>query len=147
MNFFCLQVCANIFNKYFCNTERKDYADPKFCNYVDAFDEIFFEVNNGRAMDFLPWLAPFMQSELAKVKGWANRVRGFVDNEIIEPKRESRANDQRRTSADAGPQDFLDGLMDYIDGEASLDEVKQMKIHLRISAFLNVHLTTTTFSL
>ena len=42
------------------------------------------------------------------MKDWAQEVRHFVEGEIIQPKRETRA--ERESTAD-----FLDGLMDYID--------------------------------
>ena len=106
-----VQACGNIFNEYFCSTPRKDYDDPKFNEYVNAFDDIFYEVNNGRAMDFLPWLKPFMSKELNNLKDSAEQVRSFVEEDIIKPKRESKQIN-RPTSVD-----FLDGLMDYIDEE------------------------------
>lgn len=104
-----LKACGNIFNEYFCSVARKDYDDEGFTNYVDNFDKVFYEVNNGRAMDFLPWLTPFMRPMLNRMKGWSQNVRNFVEEEIIQPKRKTRIA-KRRSSAD-----FLDQLMDYID--------------------------------
>jgi len=104
------KACGNIFNEYFCSTPRKSYEDPSFCNYISAFDDIFYEVNNGRAMDFLPWLKPFMSKELNTLAGNAEQVRKFVEEEVIEPKRSRGSVARRRSSAD-----FLDGLMDFID--------------------------------
>ena len=55
------KACANIFNRFFCSVERCSYEDKEFEGYCQNFDEVFWEVNNGRAVDFLPWLMPFFQ--------------------------------------------------------------------------------------
>ena len=56
-----VKACANIFNRYFCSAERSDYNDEEFTSYCQNFDKVFWEVNNGRAVDFLPWLMPVFQ--------------------------------------------------------------------------------------
>ena len=40
---------------------------------IDRCIQLFWEVNNGRAMDVLPWLAPVMSSALAEVQRQTNR--------------------------------------------------------------------------
>ena len=117
------QASGNIFNKYFCSTPTKAYDDPAFCNYINSFDKIFYEVNNGRAMDFLPWLKPFMSRELKGLAKNAAAVRHFVEEEIIKPKREEFVT-RRRSSAD-----FLDGLMDYIDQNESGNNDGDVKLN------------------
>ena len=53
------KACANIFNRFFCSVQRCSYEDKNFGNYCKNLDDIFWEVNNGRAVDFLPWLMPY----------------------------------------------------------------------------------------
>ena len=116
-----MKACGNIFNEYFCSLPRSDYNDKTFSDYVHNFDEIFWEVNNGRACDFLPWLMPFMMGPLKKMDKYTSHVRNFVEEEVIEPKRQHRV--ERRSSIDGTKNngDFLDSLMSYID-EDVVDE-------------------------
>jgi len=112
------KACANIFNRYFCSSERRSYNNEDFSNYCQNFDQVFWEVNNGRAVDFLPWLMPIFQysSPLRSMKKSSEKVRRYVTEEIIEPKR------QRRVSL-SDKADFLDSIMDYIDGKSKKSDV------------------------
>ena len=114
-----MKSCANIFNRYFCSVERCEYDDEEFTHYCQSFDKVFWEVNNGRAVDFLPWLMPFFQySEAVHVmKSSSEDVRSYVKENIIASKR------QRRNSGVEKTVDFLDTIMDYIDGKANDDSV------------------------
>merc|ERR1712130_1041263 len=56
-------ACANIFNAYFCSVARRNYDDPILNEYCTDFDKLFWEVNNGRAMDVLACLLfPYLLS-------------------------------------------------------------------------------------
>ena len=107
-----MKACANIFNRYFCSSERCDYNDERFGSYCQNFDQVFWEVNNGRAVDFLPWLMPVFQYSpaIGTMKAASKEVRSYVNEKIIAPKR------LRRDSAGDKGDDFLDTIMDYIDG-------------------------------
>lgn len=68
-------------------------------------------MNNGRAVDFLPWLMPFYERSAAcrTMKEASHKVRTFVEESIIEPK---------RRSLEKGS-DFLDSIMGYLDDKES----------------------------
>ena len=53
-----LVTCANMFMHYMCS-KRYSYEDEGFLQMVGDFDKIFFDINQGYAVDFMPWLAPF----------------------------------------------------------------------------------------
>jgi len=53
-------TCANMFASYMCSTSF-DYDDAGFKEIVQNFDEIFWDINQGYAVDFLPWLLPAYQ--------------------------------------------------------------------------------------
>jgi cytochrome P450 family 307 subfamily A len=53
-------TCANMFANYMCSTSF-DYDDAQFKELVQNFDEIFWDINQGYAVDFLPWLLPAYQ--------------------------------------------------------------------------------------
>ena len=53
-------TCANMFSNYMCS-ESFDYDDADFMGVVQNFDEIFWDINQGYAVDFLPWLLPMYQ--------------------------------------------------------------------------------------
>ncbi|KAL7739545.1 hypothetical protein ACLKA6_008671 [Drosophila palustris] len=48
-----LKTCANMFSQYMCSM-RFDYEDTEFHQVVQYFDEIFYEINQGYPLDFLP---------------------------------------------------------------------------------------------
>ena len=110
-----VKACANIFTSYFCSAKRCDYNDEDFTKYCQNFDKVFWEVNNGRAVDFLPWLMPVFQysSACKTMRTASENVRHYVKENIIAPKR------QRRDSLEEKSADFLDTIMDYIDGKDS----------------------------
>ena len=118
-----MKACGNIFNAYFCSLPRTDYSDQTFSEYIHNFDKIFWEVNNGRACDFLPWLMPLMVVPLKMMEKHTSNVRNFVENQIIEPKRQNKV--ERRTSLDGTNNhgDFLDSLMKYIDEDRDEEEM------------------------
>ena len=122
-----MKACGNIFNEYFCSRPRSDYNDKVFCKYVEDFDKVFWEVNNGRACDFLPWLMPVLKLDgsLKMMEDLTSGVRSFVENEIIEPKKHQRS--ERRMSLDSMKKDgdFLDSLMKYIEDSEDMDEEQE----------------------
>ena len=116
-----MKACGNIFNDYFCSRPRSDYKDEAFNDYIHNFDKIFWEVNNGRACDFLPWLMPMMKAPLREMEKSTAAVRSFVEDMVIEPKRQQRA---ERIEAEPAKnnEDFLDSLMRYIDEDLDDEE-------------------------
>lgn len=77
-----LQTCANIFTRYFCSRSF-DFDHEGFQNTVEDFDEIFYEVNQGYAADFLPFLSPLHEKRMRDIKVKSHRIRDFVLEEII----------------------------------------------------------------
>lgn len=69
-----MAACANMFTQYMCST-RFAYDDPAFSRVVRSFDEIFWDINNGYAVDFLPWLLPFYTRHMNKLTSWAKDIR------------------------------------------------------------------------
>ena len=70
------QASANIFNVYFCASDRDDYDDADFNSYVENFDKIFWEVNTGRLSDFIPKITflaalPIFQSKVCTQKNYS----------------------------------------------------------------------------
>ncbi|XP_075147146.1 cytochrome P450 307a1-like isoform X2 [Haematobia irritans] len=79
------QACANMFCNYMCSS-RFDYDDGEFKKIVRCFDEIFWEINQGHIIDFLPWLSPFYLSHIKKIVKWSETIRYFILNRIIAEK-------------------------------------------------------------
>lgn len=78
-----LSTCANIFTNYFCS-RRFEFGNQSFRNFVDNFDRVFYEVNQGYAADFMPFLMPLHIRNMARVSKWAFDIREFVVANIIE---------------------------------------------------------------
>ncbi|XP_058127156.1 cytochrome P450 307a1 [Anopheles ziemanni] len=98
-----MQACANMFSQYMCSV-RFDYNDQGFVDMVRNFDEIFWEINQGYAVDFLPWLAPFYHKHMSKLTRWSAEIRDFILERIV--------NEREQTLGDEDTErDFTDALL------------------------------------
>lgn len=76
------RTCANMFSQYMCSM-RFDYDDEQFQEITKCFDDIFWEINQGYALDFLPWLAPFYGGHLRQIVAWSTKIRTFILDRIV----------------------------------------------------------------
>lgn len=108
---YILEAAGNMFTQYMCS-KRFGYQNSEFNRVCQIFDEIFWDINQGYAVDFLPWLRPFYSGHLRKLNDWAAEIRDFILREIIEP--------HRRNLQDQ-PRDFTDALLLNLEsGESGL---------------------------
>ncbi|KAK1124207.1 hypothetical protein K0M31_006582 [Melipona bicolor] len=77
-----LHSCANIFIMYLCSKNFHLEHDG-FRHMVANFDKVFFEVNQGYAADFLPFLMPLHHRNMARMAHWSHEIRRFVIKNII----------------------------------------------------------------
>lgn len=98
-------ACANIFLHYFCS-KRFDYDDKSFQIMVFCFDKIFYEVNQGYAADFMPWLLPFHRHRFNEIKQWTHFIREFSTNLVSD--RYSKWDPGRESN------DYIDTMIDSI---------------------------------
>ncbi|KAJ3650392.1 hypothetical protein Zmor_016495 [Zophobas morio] len=101
--------CANIFTRHFCS-RNFGLNDADFEEMVDNYDDIFYEVNQGYAADFLPFLMPLHDRNLKRVNRLTHKIRDFVLTRIIE----SRFEESDPTSE---PDDYVDSLIKYVKSE------------------------------
>jgi cytochrome P450 family 307 subfamily A len=100
-----MSTCANIFTQYFASRTFAD-NNAAFRTMMTNFDRIFSEVNQGSAVDFLPFLLPFFQRNLRQMEEWSNDIRKFILQNIIENRYESwNVGDE--------PNDYVDALIDH----------------------------------
>lgn len=97
------QTCANMFIQYMCSV-RFDYEDTEFQKIVEYFDEIFWEINQGYAVDFLPWLSPLYKSHMDKIANWSSTIRKFILNRIINDR-------EQNIDLEEPEKDFTDALL------------------------------------
>ncbi|XP_049884183.1 cytochrome P450 307a1 [Pectinophora gossypiella] len=111
---FLMSSAMNMFSHYMCNVRFDPDTDLEFRKVVDHFDEIFWEINQGYLVDFLPWLAPFYKKHMDKLANWSHDIRSFILSRIVE---------QRETNLDTeGPEkDFLDGLLRVLRDDPTVD--------------------------
>jgi cytochrome P450 family 307 subfamily A len=109
-------ISANLFTLYM-SSKKFDYDDAGFRSIVRCFDEVFWEINQGYAVDFLPWLSPFYSSHFKTLDSWANDIRTFITNELINPRYE-----QMRKNPDDVPEDFLSTLLSFLETEENVTE-------------------------
>ena len=57
LKFHVLKACSNVFNRYFCHGDKRfDYGNARFADFVENFDRVFWEVNQTRIADIIPWM-------------------------------------------------------------------------------------------
>ncbi|XP_030379936.1 cytochrome P450 307a1-like isoform X2 [Scaptodrosophila lebanonensis] len=98
-----LQACANMFSQYMCS-QRFQYNDVEFGKVVRYFDEIFWEINQGYALDFLPWLSPFYKNHIQKIVHWSTTIRKFILDRVINER-------EVNVDFDEPDNDFTDALL------------------------------------
>lgn len=101
-----LHMCANVFAQYF-TSRTFEKTNNKFTKMIANFDEIFYEVNQGYAADFLPFLLPFHRKKMKKMKKSSEEIRDFILEKIIEDRFEAWnvGNDSN---------DYIDSLIDHV---------------------------------
>lgn len=100
-----LEACANTFTQYFCSrTFAKN--DRGFQQMISNFDKIFWEVNQGYAADFMPFLMPFHQKNLTRIATCAHEIREFIEEHIIEDRKEMELSD--------GANDYVEALIEHV---------------------------------
>lgn len=107
-----LQACANIFTNHFCS---KNFTanDDEFVKMITNFDEVFYEVNQGYAADFLPFLMPFHKNNLQRMNHLTEEIRTFILNRIIENRFNNYDNEE--------PEDYVDSLIQYVKSKEKPD--------------------------
>ncbi|KAJ8683803.1 hypothetical protein QAD02_019595 [Eretmocerus hayati] len=125
-----LTAIGNMFTEYMCSI-RFGYSDDSFNGMVRTFDEIFWDINQGYALDFLPWLEVFYTKHLARMRGWSVLVREFIIDKIIEPKRATLDLENEI------PRDFADALL--LNLECSEPELSWEHIKFELEDFLGGH--------
>ncbi|EDW81210.1 uncharacterized protein Dwil_GK19177 [Drosophila willistoni] len=98
-----LEASANMFSQYMCST-RFDYDDTEFKQIVRYFDEIFWEINQGYPLDFLPWLLPFYKNHTKKIVHWSTTIRKFILDRVINQR-------ELNIDLDEPDNDFTDALL------------------------------------
>jgi cytochrome P450 family 307 subfamily A len=106
-----VHACANVFTAYFCS-KRFDRYDPEFSAALSNFDAIFYEVNQGCAADFLPWLMPFHSKHMTQMSAWSHEIRQFMEKSIIE----ERLNLYKSGITDETG-DYVSALLEHVEGE------------------------------
>lgn len=99
-------MCANVFTQYF-TTRSFEKNDIKFQQLVKNFDKIFWEVNQGYAADFLPFLMPLHHKNMKKMEKWSTEIRSFIEENIISNRFDSwNIGDE--------PNDYIESLIDHV---------------------------------
>jgi cytochrome P450 family 307 subfamily A len=125
-----LTAIGNMFTQYMCST-RFGYYDEKFNRVVRIFDEIFWDINQGYAVDFLPWLKIFYTRHMHRLNNWATDIRSFILQHIIEPRRASL------DLVNGVPRDFTDALLFHL--ESSESKLSWQHIIFELEDFLGGH--------
>lgn len=102
---YILQTCANIFTNHFCSMNF-DVNEEDFKKMIRNFDEVFYEVNQGHAADFLPFLLPFHNNNLTRMNNLTEEIRGFILNRIVSKRYENYDGEE--------PEDYVESLISYV---------------------------------
>lgn len=112
-------TAANLFSHYMCSI-RFDYDDKEFQQMVNKFDNVFWYVNEGHPLDFLPWLSVFYSNHLKHVGKWSSDIRDFISARII--------TDRENAVGEEKEKDFLDALLNSLadDPDVTRDTIMYM---------------------
>jgi cytochrome P450 family 307 subfamily A len=105
-------ACFNMFTQYMCST-RFAYDNTACAKVVRTFDDIFWEMNQGYAVDFMPWLLPAYKGHMHLISTWAHTVRQFILSNIVDGHR-------RTIDFSAEPRDFTDALLMHLQEDPNL---------------------------
>lgn len=101
-----LETCANIFLQYF-TSKTFCRTNGDFKRLISNFDKIFYEVNQGYAADFLPFLQPLHRRNIKRMTQWSEEIREIILHNIVG----DRFNEwQDGTEA----QDYLESLIENV---------------------------------
>ncbi|XP_069678477.1 cytochrome P450 307a1-like [Periplaneta americana] len=100
---------GNVFTSYFCS-RRFEKDNVGFSKMVHNFDQIFYEVNQGYAADFMPWLLPLHGRHMAKIEEWGHEIREFMMKEIISTRFDN-------WTPELEEDDYVDALVDHVQRE------------------------------
>ncbi|KAK3921920.1 Cytochrome P450 307a1 [Frankliniella fusca] len=113
-------ACANIFAGYMCST-RFSYDDDAFVKIVNLFDKIFWEINQGYAVDFLPWLAPAYRQHMDTLAKWALEIRTFILTRIMDEHRRRLVEGADGELDQSMARDFTDALLIQLQEDPHLE--------------------------
>jgi cytochrome P450 family 307 subfamily A len=105
-------ACFNMFTQYMCST-RFAYDAAACAKVVRTFDDIFWEINQGYAVDFIPWLLPVYKGHMRLICAWSQIVHQFILSHIL---------NQQRLALDPSdePRDFTDALLIHLQEDPNL---------------------------
>ncbi|KAG5684151.1 hypothetical protein PVAND_013392 [Polypedilum vanderplanki] len=101
-----VEACGNVFTQYF-TTRSFERGNTKFQQLLKNFDKIFWEVNQGYAADFLPFLLPFHSKRMKKLEQWSHEIRHFIVENIIGDRYET-------WTVSNEPNDYIESLIDHV---------------------------------
>lgn len=84
-----LVATANIFYAFLCS-ERFSPDDPKFLHIVDLYNEVFHQLFQGFAIDFMPWLKVLQSKQLGILRTKSTEIYHFTVN-IMETREKALA--------------------------------------------------------
>lgn len=116
-----LHTCANIFLLHFAG-KRYDYSDSSFDKMTYYFDQIFYEVNQGRACDFMPWMKSLFYGRLFnEIRKWPEHI-----HDIVKPMVDERF---EQWNPDKDSHDYIDALIETIRREHDTEMNREIAIH------------------
>ncbi len=107
-----LAACANMFSQYMCSV-RFAYDMKSFRHIVRCYDKIFWDINQGYAVDFLPWLSPLYARHMNKLADWAKKIREFTMENVVEQHLST-------VNYEEEPRDFTDALLQNLREDENL---------------------------
>lgn len=105
-----LMSCANMFLRFMCS-KQFSYDDREFQSMVRTFDEIFWDINQGYAIDFMPWLRPFYAKHISQLSKWSTSIREFIMKTIIAERSTYKTVGHNEPDDEKEPSDFTDALL------------------------------------
>ncbi|XP_037092144.1 cytochrome P450 307a1-like [Pollicipes pollicipes] len=128
---FIQTVSCNIFSDYLCSF-KFDMHDPEYQKLVRNFDEIFWDINQGYAMDFIEWLKIFRMGALRNLQQLSSSIRQFINDRIV--------SHHKKTIDYDSPRDFVDMLLRRMNTqEGEHEQISETTALYELEDFLGGH--------
>ncbi|KAF0297755.1 Cytochrome P450 307a1 [Amphibalanus amphitrite] len=112
--------------------KKFDINEPKFQKLVRNFDEIFWDINQGYAMDFIGWLKVFRLGTISTLKRLSVDIRQFINDEII--------NGHKDSIDYENPRDFVDMLLKRMKTEeGGHEQISEVTALYELEDFIGGH--------
>lgn len=125
-----LVATANIFYTFLCS-ERFSPDDPKFLHIVDLYNEVFHQLFQGFAIDFMPWLKVLQSTQLGILRAKSTEIYHFTEDIM--------ARREKALAAQSEPLNLTDMLLLTLKDPATQRPLSRVEVAVVVEDLIGGH--------